>query len=122
MHYIGIESPGSMAKPVTIREIMEHNEKQLKLIEEKNKVGKADNSEQNPASDSMSIKKITAKKERLKKRFADRIESATTNERKAREEKKRDDKILDELRKSSSFNHTHYVKALYPEKPMAEPN
>ena len=45
MHYIGIESPGSMAKPVTIREIMEHNEKQLKLIEEQNKVGKSDPSE-----------------------------------------------------------------------------
>lgn len=70
----------------------------------------------------MSIKKITAKKERLKKRFADRIDSANTNERKTREEKKKDDKILEELRKSSSFNHTHYVKALYNEKPLADPN
>lgn len=45
MHFIGIESPGSMAKPVTIREIMEYNEKKLKLIEEQNKVGKGDVSE-----------------------------------------------------------------------------
>ena len=107
MHFIGVESPNSMQKPVTIREIMQHNENQLKLIEEKNKIGKSDPSEV-PASDTMSIKKaaqkINAKKERLKDRFKARIESANTNERKKREEVRKDNNVLEELRKSSAFN------------------
>ena len=77
MHFIGIESPTAMQKPVSIKEILEFNEKQLQKIEEKNRVGKADPSEaQGTEGGGLSLRqaaaKINARKEQIEKKESKR--------------------------------------------------